>query len=144
MADRPAGPDRTLRLSIALCTWNGARFLQAQLDSYLAQRRRPDELVVCDDGSSDATMQILTQFAQHSPFPVRISRNPQRLGVVANFEKAIGLCQGDVIVLSDQDDVWNPDKLEQIAAHLARSDAAAVFSDVNVVDANLAPLGYTM
>jgi hypothetical protein len=132
------------RVSIALCTLNGGPFLQAQLDSYLAQRRLPDELVACDDGSTDNTLAILDEFAQRSPFPVRILRNPRRLGVVANFEQAIGLCKGDVIALSDQDDVWLPEKLACLMRELQAPETMAVFSDATVVDASLQPLGYTL
>lgn len=104
-------------VSIALCSFNGARYLRQQLDSIAAQSRRPDEIVVCDDGSDDETISITCDFAKDAPFPVRIEINERRLGTVANFDKAIGLCRGDIVFLSDQDDVWHPRKIEkQIAA----------------------------
>ncbi len=94
-----------LRISIAMCTYNGARFLPEQLASFAAQERLPDELVVCDDGSTDATMEILQDFAATALFEVRVERNPQNLGFVRNFEKTLSLCTGDIVFLSDQDDV---------------------------------------
>ncbi len=133
------------RLSVAMCTYNGARFLQAQLDSFQAQTRRPDELVVCDDGSTDESLAIVARFASRAPFPVRVERNQSRLGSTKNFEKAIGLCTGDLIATSDQDDVWLPDKLAQSVAAIDGSPPRGlVFTNADVVDDELRPLGHTM
>jgi glycosyltransferase involved in cell wall biosynthesis len=133
------------RLSVALCTWNGARFLEPQLESLSAQSRAPDELVVCDDASTDDTVAILTRFAQGARFPVRIERNPTRLGSTKNFEKAIGLCTGDLIATCDQDDIWLPDKLAWSEAAMDGPVARGlVFTDSEVVDDELQPLGHTM
>lgn len=135
---------RRVSLSVALCTCNGERYLPQQLESLLAQTHLPDELVVCDDASEDGTLAILEGVAARAPFPVRVQRNPTRLGVGANFEQAIRLCGGDVICLSDQDDVWVPGKLEQFALAFASAETAWAFCDAEVVDAGLWPLGYTM
>lgn len=105
-----------LTISIALCTYNGARFLEAQLSSLAQQSVKPNELVVCDDGSIDETIEILEAFAAHAPFKVRIFRNPENLGYVKNFEKTISACQCDLIFMCDQDDVWHPQKLERCLA----------------------------
>jgi glycosyltransferase involved in cell wall biosynthesis len=132
-------------VSIALCTYNGARFLQDQLQSFLNQTRLPDELVVCDDRSTDATCEIVEAFARQAPFPVRLSVNDRNLGSTRNFELAISLCVGDLIFLSDQDDFWRPEKVERMAHEFENSpDVALVFSDAEVVDANLTPLGYRL
>ncbi len=134
-----------MKLSIALTTYNGAKYLGEQLDSFKAQTRQPDELVVCDEQSSDATAQILSDFQGASPFPVRVVINESRLGIIANFEKAIGLCSGDVIFLSDQDDFWHPDKLARHQAiYEANPDVGLVFSDATVVDGDRKPLGMRM
>jgi len=141
----PGGLHLAPRISIALCTYNGARFLQSQLDSFVAQTRRPDELVVCDDGSADDSIAILERFAKQAPFPVRIERNPERLGSTKNFEKAIGLCSGDLIATSDQDDVWLPEKLALSEAAFAREpDIGLLFTDAEVVDMELRPVGHTL
>lgn len=129
---------------MALCTFDGAHFLSQQLDSLLAQTRLPDELVACDDGSGDGTMEILEDFARRSSFPVRLVRNPQRLGIAKNFEQAISLCSGEIIALADQDDVWQAAKLEQLACALAEPGVSLAFSNADVVDESLRPLGYTM
>jgi glycosyltransferase involved in cell wall biosynthesis len=133
------------RLSVALCTFNGEDYLPEQLESLLTQTRPPDELVVCDDASTDATYSILETFAARAPFPIRLRRNPARLGVTANFQQAIRLCEGDVIALSDQDDVWLPRKLERFHSLFAASpELGWAFCDADVVDSELGPLGYTM
>jgi len=103
-----------LFLSIALATYNGERYIGEQLDSILRQTRLPDELVVFDDASVDATQAIVLDFARHAPFPVRFQVNSVRLGSTRNFEMAIRACGGDIIFLCDQDDVWYPDKIALI------------------------------
>ena len=92
-----------MKVSIALCTYNGSEFLGEQLASFLTQTRLPDEIVVCDDCSLDSTVQILDDFAAHAPFPVRIYRNEKNLRSTKNFEQAIDLCEGDIILLADQE-----------------------------------------
>lgn len=134
----------TMRFSIALAACNGARHLPGLLDSLAAQRLMPFELVAGDDASDDGTVPILEAFAARAPFPVRILRNPQRLGVEGNFGCVMAACGGDCIALADQDDVWRADKLERLAQALAAHAVLAAFSDAEVVDAALAPLGYTM
>jgi glycosyltransferase involved in cell wall biosynthesis len=130
------------RISIALCTYNGARYLQEQLQSLRQQTRLPDELVVCDDGSTDATLSILQQFVDTAPFPARLIRNERNLRSTKNFEKAIGLCTGDWIALCDQDDVWSPEKLSRQARFLdERSNVGGVFSDAELIGANSEGLG---
>jgi Glycosyl transferase family 2 len=94
-----------------MATYNGASYLEPQLASIAAQTRQPTEMVVCDDGSSDETVEIVERFAGQSAFEVRVVRNPVRLGFGANFLKAARLCRSDVIAWSDQDDLWMPGKL---------------------------------
>jgi len=108
------------RVSIAMCTYNGARHIQEQLDSIAAQTRLPDELVVCDDIASDSTVEIVKSFISKVSFPVRLYINEENLGIWKNKEKAISLCTGDVIFLSDWDDVWKPNKIDKILAAFAK------------------------
>ena len=134
-----------MKISIAMCTYNGVEFLPAQLQSILAQSRPPDEIVICDDGSSDNTRPFLGKFAATSSIPITLRFNDQNLGSVKNFEKAISLCTGDVIALSDQDDVWRGDKLQLIEAAFNKSPSAGlVFSDADIVDEDLQPLNRRM
>jgi len=128
-----------------MATCEGARFVGAQLDSLAAQSRPPDELVVLDDASRDETFERVAAFSQSASFEVRAARNASRLGITGNFERAIAACTGDVIFLADQDDVWLPEKIAALAAVLeARPETGAVFCDGEVVDAALAPQGYTL
>lgn len=134
-----------LSVSVALATYNGRRFLPEQLASLVAQHRRPDELVVCDDRSTDGTLELLEDFARTAPFPVRIHRNEKNLGVLRNFEKALSLCEGDIVFLSDQDDVWLPEKIGEVVGIFEATPAAlAVINDKLIADENLVPTGATM
>lgn len=134
-----------MRISVALCTYNGEEYLGEQLESILQQTRKPDELVICDDRSSDSTWSILEEFAKQAPFKVRLVRNDSNLGSTENFAKAIGLCDGDIIFMSDQDDFWLPKKLATImAVFQAQPDCQMVFSDSMVADEQLRPGGKTL
>jgi glycosyltransferase involved in cell wall biosynthesis len=134
-----------MKLSVAMCTYNGADFLSDQLESIIVQSRPPDEIVVCDDGSTDETQMLLKQFAARSSVPVSLHFNEKNLGSVKNFEKAIGLCTGEVIALSDQDDVWRADKLQLTEEAFSKAPKAGlVFSDAEIVDENLNSLGERM
>jgi glycosyltransferase involved in cell wall biosynthesis len=116
--------------------------LASQLESYLDQTHPPDEVVVCDDCSQDETVSTLNEFARRAPFPVRVFVNEQNLGSIKNFEKAISLCSGDIIFLSDQDDVWSPNKIEMMAGEFDKDhEVGMVFSDAELVDESLQPLG---
>lgn len=128
------------RVSIALCTYNGEKFLSKQLYSFLRQTRLPDELIICDDLSSDTTSDIINNFAQIAPFPVQLYVNDRNLGSTKNFEKAISLCTGELIYLSDQDDVWRPEKIETIEAEFRKNPKVGlVFTNAEMVDENLRP-----
>ncbi len=124
-----------MQISIALCTYNGGRHLRTQLDSIRAQTLLPAELVVFDDGSSDDTAAILEQFAQTVSFPVRFFCNSVNVGSTRNFEQAMQRCQGEVIALCDQDDLWAPNKLARMMAVLeAEPELAGVFSNARLID----------
>jgi glycosyltransferase involved in cell wall biosynthesis len=128
-------------MSVAMCTYNGADFLPAQLASIAEQTRQPDELIICDDASTDGTRALLESFARTASIPVSVHFSDQNTGSVKNFERAIGLCTGDVIALCDQDDVWRKDKLALVEQAFQRNDATGlVFSDAEIVDENLNPL----
>ena len=134
-----------MKISIALCTFNGEQFLEQQLASFSKQTRSPDELVVCDDASSDTTVSVLENFAKTAPFPVSIFLNEQNLGSLKNFEQVIEKCSGDIIALSDQDDVWLPEKLKCIATVFeSRPNSGLVFSNAILTDVNLKPTGWKL
>ena len=103
------------RISIAMATYNGARFLDEQLRSLAGQTLLPLELVVSDDGSTDDTLAQVRAFAAHAPFPVVIVESEGRLGYRLNFRRAAQHCSGDIIAFCDQDDIWREDKLGVMA-----------------------------
>ncbi len=123
-------------VSVALCTYNGERFLQRQLDSLARQTRLPDEVIVSDDSSTDGTIAILENWKISVPFPVKIYRHVPA-GVNKNFENAVSLCSKDVILICDQDDVWIENKIECLVKILDDNpQIGAVFHDASIIDEN--------
>lgn len=136
------------RVSVALCTHNGARFIEAQLRGILTQSRLPDEIVLSDDASTDDTVAVaravVDSFALAS-LDLVVLRNAEALGVTANFEAAIRRCTGDLIALCDQDDVWHPDRLARVLdAFASRPELDFVFTDARLVDEDGADLDHRL
>lgn len=133
-----------MKISVVMATYNGERYLQEQLDSLARQARLPDELVVTDDCSNDETVNILQEFAESAPFEVRIFRNDTNLGYAQNFARAIELSTGELIFLSDQDDVWFRDKIAVMEAYaLKNPEAQVIMCDAALTDARLNDTGLT-
>ena len=131
-----------LSISVAMCTYNGERYLLEQVDSIARQDRLPDELIIVDDGSVDKTLNLVRQFAESVPFPVRLYENPENLGSTKSFERAVTACTGDIIVFADQDDVWRADRLSKTETYFQQHpDMDAVFSDAELIDDNSALKG---
>ncbi len=134
-----------MKISVAMCTHNGARYLREQLDSIATQTRPPDELIICDDCSTDESVSLIRQFSNSASFPVRLHINDKNLGSTKNFERAISLCAGEVVALADQDDIWLSHKLAAIEKVFVENPAAGmVFSDAEIVNEHLQSLGQTM
>jgi len=132
-------------VSVALCSLNGADHLETFLQSMLTQTEPPDELVIGDDGSTDQTLAILRRFQQRAPFPVRLYRNPERLGITPNFEATVRRCRCEITVLADQDDLCYRDKLQTIRDTFAADpDTTVIFSDADLIDGDGKPLGMTL
>lgn len=115
-----------MKTSVALCTYNGEKYLHEQLDSILKQNVPVDEIVVCDDGSTDSTINILHEYQTTYPGIFRIFRNEENLRSVKNFEKAISLCTHEIIFLSDQDDIWMPHKTEKMLQYFCTNPQVSV------------------
>lgn len=98
-------------VSIAMCTYNGEKFLAEQLDSIVNQTYQNLEIIIVDDRSNDNTLDILKQYELRHP-NLKVYQNESNLGYIKNFERAISLCSGDFIALSDQDDIWDLRKIE--------------------------------
>lgn len=121
-------------ISVAMASYNGARYIREQVDSIMTQLDEGDELIVSDDGSTDDTVPIIQEY-ETKDSRVRLIRNPGK-GVVSNFENAVKECRGDYIFLCDQDDVWVPHKVKTIMDAF-RNGADLVLSDAVVGDENL-------
>ena len=131
-------------VSVVMCTYNGAAYLEEQWDSITSQTHVPLEIVVCDDGSTDGTWQLLKSLAKRTSIPVRLIQNADNLGFIRNFEKAISEGKGELLALADQDDIWDPQKLAVAAAAFQADDALLLFfSDAAMIDDNGTSLGFT-
>lgn len=120
-------------LSVCLATYNGSRFIREQVESILPQLGPADELVVSDDHSRDDTLQVIRSFSDPR---IKITENKSRKGAIGNFENALRLAKGDVLVLSDQDDVWLPGKLEVVREQMSGKESSPhlIVMDYQVVD----------
>ena len=125
-------------ISIAMTTYNGEKYLREQLDSILAQTIQDFELIICDDCSTDSTVKILNEYAGKNSC-IKVFVNENNLGFKKNFEKAIGLCIGEYIALSDQDDIWKENHLELLLSNL--QDKSASVGNANIMDSNGIILG---
>lgn len=129
------------KISVALASYNGGNYLKEQLESIYTQSLLPNEVIVCDDCSTDNSIEILNEYKEKHC--LRYFINEKNLGFVKNFEKAISLCSGDYIALSDQDDVWLPKKIEILYNEMITCEIAnpgkpiIVHHDVYIVDENL-------
>lgn len=110
-----------MKISIAMTTYNGAKYIKQQLDSLISQVRKADEVIIIDDCSSDGTDFIVESFLETKQLQNwYFTKNEHRLGYINNFNKAIGKCTGDVILLCDQDDIWEQNKIsymEEVFLH---------------------------
>jgi hypothetical protein len=129
------------RISVAMCTYHGTLHLEKQLHSLSMQTLQPAELIVCDDNSEDETVSILERFGRQAAFPVRIVVNERNQGSTRNFDQAIEMATGEFIALCDQDDLWFPEKLAELARVLEDDPAVGgVFSDATLSDDHGAPV----
>ena len=103
-----------MKISVAFIVYNGAKYMRTQLDSILAQTHKVDEIIVCDDASSDTTKEILEEYKKSYPDLFFLHYNNKNIGPTKNIEKAIQACTGDIILLADQDDYWETNKVETI------------------------------
>jgi glycosyltransferase involved in cell wall biosynthesis len=124
-----------MKISVALCTYNGQKFISEQLNSILGQTYPVNEIIICDDGSSDNTIGILKEFQVRYPNIIKLFINYINIGGKKNFEKAFSLTTGDLIFFSDQDDVWEKNKVEIIVKTFAMfPDRLGVFSDAYLIN----------
>lgn len=120
-------------VSIALTSYNGEKFIHEQIKSLLKQSYPSLEIVICDDCSTDRTVELVEE---HKNRKIQLYRNEKNLGYIKNFEKACSLCTGEYIALCDQDDIWELDKIERLLDVLVtRPSATGVFTNAKLIDA---------
>lgn len=127
-------------ISIAMCTFNGAEYLQEQIESILQQTYKNIEIIVVDDCSEDNTIDILESYSSLNNF--HYFRNESNQGFVKNFEKAISLCNGKYIATCDQDDIWLPQKIEKLFLSIQKH--SLIYSNAQLVDKTLHSLNKTL
>ncbi|GLU52183.1 hypothetical protein Dfri01_16440 [Dyadobacter frigoris] len=128
-------------VSIALCIYNGEKFMREQLETLVNQTYPNLEIVAVDDRSKDSSLEILKEYADKYPF-FTFYENEENLGYVKNFEKAISLCKGELIALSDQDDIWDLNKIRlQVEAI---GDSQLIYHDSTLIDEKGKPTGKKM
>ncbi|MDD3050250.1 MAG: glycosyltransferase family 2 protein [Candidatus Cloacimonetes bacterium] len=126
------------KVSVVLAAYNGELYLRQQIDSILEQSYQNLELVCVDDCSSDSTGRILINYLEKYPEKVRVSRNYKNLGSKLTFSRGVELATGDFIAFSDQDDVWQRDKIQVLMNELSLNrDVVLVYSNSELVDENL-------
>ncbi len=128
MSTNPLQPPR---VSVALCVYNGERHLREQLDTVLAQRGVGLEVIAVDDGSSDGSVTLLREIAARDP-RVQVHVNPENLGPLRSFEKAMALGSGEFVAPCDQDDRWHPEKLSKLLDAIGDADLA--YCDSEYID----------
>ena len=121
-----------MKISITMTTYNGEKYLKQQIESILSQLQDNDELIISDDASSDSTLEIISLYKYPN---IRVYKNNKRLGIVKNFENAIMQSKGDIIVLTEQDDIWEANKLEIIRHYFKKTICNILVSDAFIINA---------
>ena len=120
-------------VSIAMTTYNGEKFIKEQIDSLLHQTYKNLEIIICDDGSTDKTIEVIKEYEQKDK-RIKFYQNEKNLGVLKNFEKAISLCSGEYIALCDQHDIWIKNKIEILLQEIGNN--ILIFHDDKLIDEN--------
>ncbi len=121
-----------MKISVCMATYNGEKYIKEQLDSILCQIGENDEVIISDDSSTDNTVEIINAFNDDR---IKIYKNEKEKGYTRNFENALEKASGDIIFLSDQDDIWIEDKVKKMTEILENYDF--VVSDNSIVNENL-------
>lgn len=126
-----------MRISVAMTTYNGEKYVRKQLESIFNQTRTPDEVVICDDGSTDKTPDIIIRFIDENQIKNwTLIRNNPNLGWKRNFYKAAGLTTGDIVFFSDQDDIWYNDKIETMVYLMDKYKMGCLFAEKQIIDSS--------
>ena len=121
-----------MKVSVALAYYNGGKYIEKQLSSILRQLGKEDEVILSIDGATDGSMTLLETLAGRDERICLVDGPGQ--GVVKNFEHAIGMCSGDIIFLSDQDDIWKPNKVKKVLAAFEQNDVDVILHNAELID----------
>lgn len=124
------------QIDILLATYNGEKYLREQLDSILNQTYQNIQLIISDDCSKDDTRKILKEY-ENRDNRIKVYHQNENIGCIKNFEFLLKQVKSDIYMLSDQDDIWMPEKIEKTYEKLEKEKADLVFGDLEVVDSNL-------
>ena len=123
-----------MKISVAMAYYNGGMYIEEQMDTILTQLSEQDEVIVSVDGASDGSKSLLLKMVEEDK-RIHVIKGPGK-GVVKNFENAIRHCSGDIIYLSDQDDIWKPDKVKKVNAAFDNLEVKAILHDAEIIDEN--------
>lgn len=127
-----------MKVSVAMATYNGEKYIRQQIDSILSQLGHEDELIISDNHSKDNTVSIINEYVS-ADHRVKLFLHDEK-GVISNFNNAIKRTQNDIIFLSDQDDIWKPEKVETVKSYFEKHpNILMIMSDITVVDDHLKP-----
>lgn len=130
-----------MKVSVALCTYNGEKYIRSQLESICYQSRSVDEIIISDDHSSDQTIPICEEILSKETIPYKIKVNEEPLRVMGNFQQCFSLCSGDIIFSCDQDDLWEKHKVEKILeCFTANPEIDMIATNATLIDGK----GYVM
>lgn len=116
-------------ISVCIATYNGDKYIYQQLASILKQLKENDEIIISDDSSTDKTLQIINDFNDRR---IKVYPDNKFYSSIFNFENALKKATGEMIFLSDQDDIWEDNKVERICKLLKKYDL--VVSDCITID----------
>lgn len=134
-----------MKISVVIATYNGEKYIKEQIHSIIHQTRKIDELIICDDNSSDNTISIIEKCLNDLSITTKIYKHSKNQGVLNTFREGISLATGDIIFLSDQDDVWLENKVQLFCdAFDSYKDVFLVFSNAHLVDDKLNFMKKTM
>lgn len=123
-----------LNVSVVMATYNGEKYIKEQLASIENQTFLPFEVVIVDDASNDSTVDIIKNFAKNSKLNINLFKNEKNIGYFENFKKALALAKGDVYALCDQDDFWEPEKIETVSDIFENGNVSGIATGFKFID----------
>lgn len=123
-------------VSVVVTTYNGDQYISEQLESILNQERKPNEVIIVDDCSSDTTPEIISEYSSRHSDIINVFENEENMGIAKNIEKGLNIASGDIIAISDQDDVWHEKKLMAQVDILKHEDCDLVFHNSKLFSKN--------